>query len=716
MAEHNRPIAIFASMKWLFCWVLLFFVPTAEAEVYQLFEENGKKGIKNEQGQVVIPASFEALGWSDGSFSVIGNVTGYRAQQQWGIINLQKQFVTPADFETLVYGGGDNIVARKRISPIATKTGVLNLQGQVKIPFAYDGIQINGLRAIVFNLTNVKFWFGLADLENKLLLPLAYKNIFSLGTLRFAVQQQEGKMALYSEEGRPVTDFTIDSVSAFYKGFAIIYQNSLQGLINREGIIKLKPIYQSIKIDSEGLVFAQLPNEWRWLNAKNETVKTFQADDLITLNEGLQLVTRANQIGVVDSNLQSVIPIAYETIVQVGDFFIARKGKKFGLIDRQNKTRIDFKYDSMKKSGKNLLAFTTALGWQLINLNGQVTTDKYYQSLEPKQEYYVARHRGFAGLVDASGKEVLRCVFDSILQINNTMAAVKFKEQYGIMDFHENWKIAPQAFPVVLVNDTHYLQRQPANSFLKTFDGQIIYFTPYPTAFEKDYWLERLPDGGERRLSYDGTLLRAPAPPAVEVERVTNIFRESEGMRGVQKDGKFGFIDTKGKLRIANRYDSIQDFHEGLAPIKLIGKWGFINMRDEIVVHPNYHWVAGFDQGICLAQQNGKYGAIDPRGQTILNFRYDALQMLPNGKLALQMDNKKGRANAKGQIQIEARFDHLEETEDGNLIAGQSGSYGVISADGLNLIPMMYQQLSYDREAKVYIALLKSEMKPVSVN
>ncbi|MFM8745028.1 MAG: WG repeat-containing protein, partial [Cytophagales bacterium] len=348
-------------MRWLVCLALLFLASDAGAEVYQLFEERGKKGIKNQQGQIVIPASFEALGWSDGSFSVIGNVTGYRTQQEWGIINLQKQFVTPAKFEMLVPGGGDNIVATKKISPIASKTGVLNLQGQIKIPFTYDGIQINGLRAIVFKLSNGKFWFGLTDLNNKLLLPLEYKNIFSLGTLRFAVQQHDGKMALYNEDGRPITDFIIDSISTFYKLFAVVHQKSLQGLINREGTTKLKPIHQSIKIDSEGQVFARLPSEWRWLTAKNETIKTFQADGLKTLDEGFQLVLRADKMGLVDSNLNIAIPFGYETLTQTGKFFIARKGNKFGLIDRQNKIKVDFQYDSLKNCDTNLLAFTTSV-------------------------------------------------------------------------------------------------------------------------------------------------------------------------------------------------------------------------------------------------------------------------------------------------------------------------------------------------------------------
>ena len=140
---HVRPIFILLFIACVF---------SSEAAPYELFEQNGKMGIKDDRGQVVIPPAFEALGWSDGSFSVIGETTGYRAQNHWGLINLKKQFITPAEFEELVYQGGEFVVARKIVSPVATKSGCINLRGEIQLPFVYDGIKVNGLRAIVFNL------------------------------------------------------------------------------------------------------------------------------------------------------------------------------------------------------------------------------------------------------------------------------------------------------------------------------------------------------------------------------------------------------------------------------------------------------------------------------------------------------------------------------------------------------------------------------------
>ena len=82
--------------------------------------------------------------------------------------------------------------------------------------------------------------YGLIDLNNKILIPQQYKNIYSIGSLRYAVENFENKVALFTENGAQITPFTIDSISSFKKNFAVIHQGLHQGLIDREGNIKME--------------------------------------------------------------------------------------------------------------------------------------------------------------------------------------------------------------------------------------------------------------------------------------------------------------------------------------------------------------------------------------------------------------------------------------------------------------------------------------------
>src|SRR5690242_18547358 len=86
------------------------------ANSFNVFEENGMVGLKDGQGHVLIPARYEALGWSYGEFSVIANVTGYKSQGRWGIINVNNHKITKTEFEELLPGEGTLIIARKKSS------------------------------------------------------------------------------------------------------------------------------------------------------------------------------------------------------------------------------------------------------------------------------------------------------------------------------------------------------------------------------------------------------------------------------------------------------------------------------------------------------------------------------------------------------------------------------------------------------------------------
>ncbi|MGC4021024.1 MAG: WG repeat-containing protein [Cyclobacteriaceae bacterium] len=614
------------------------------ATQYKIFQENGKVGLKDDNNQVVLPASFDALGWSDGNFSVIGNVTGYRVQGLWGIINLEKKFLTKAEYENLEYAGGELVVVRKKINSVFYKSGCLNLKGETKIPLIYDGVKVHGLRAIIFNLTSSGYRYGLSDLNHKILLPAVYKSIMPLGSLRYAVENKEGKVALYSEDGKAITDFVIDSVSAFNKNYAHVYQNQLQGLIGRDGLTKLETKYNAIKITEEGKILAQLPNEWLFINEKNETIKQFFADELKSISGKNFFVKKGSHWGIVDENFNELVPAHYESISELEtQKFLVRSRSKLGVIDSQNKIVIPFYFDSLTCHGNVFLAFEKARGWQLVNHEGKTITNRFYEKLKAlDNQNFIAKSKGYFGIVNAKGQEFVHCVFDSTASPKNGLIAVKFKGSYGIINEDEDWVVAPQNFKVSVINANLYLQYQPDNQFIKSFDGRIIYFTPYQLKFEKENFVETLPNGIEKTIDYNGLIVQRTITPTNTEE----VFRESEGYRGIKKDGRYGFVDSKGKLRIANRYDSIGEFHEGLASVKLIGKWGFVNTEDRVAINPNYDRPAIFKSGIAIVSRNNKFGLIGRAGNVILPLRYDKIDHQQNsfrlalGKLHGMTDDK----------------------------------------------------------------------------
>lgn len=58
----------------------------------------------------------------------------------------------------------------------------------------------------------------------------------------------------------------------------------------------------------------------------------------------------------------------------------------------------------------------------------------------------------------------------------------------------------------------------------------------------------------------------------------------ADGWIAFEKDGKWGFVDTEGKVVIEPQYENAHSFSYGLAGVCKDGKWGFINTSNELVI------------------------------------------------------------------------------------------------------------------------------------
>ncbi len=692
--------------------ILLFSGMTvvSRAELYKVFEENGKVGLKNETGQILLPASFEALGWSDGNFSLIGQVTGYKLGNNWGLINLKKEYITPAEYEGIFYGNGDRVIAQKKVG-LTSRLGCLDLTGKITIPFKYDGIKIQGLRAVVFVKNGTRFQHGLVDLNDKEIIAFKFKSITAIGSLRYAVENFETKTALFSEQGIKLTEFAIDSISSFRKGKAVIYQNLKQGLIDREGEIKIEPRYREIKINEDATISARLFDEWKILDADNHELKKIEGDELRPLAKGLYAITVASKKGIIDEKLNFVIQPIYD---HLSDFhhgkMIAKRNGKFGIIRKDESVVLPIGFDSLLWDGLFIRALENdfkTTGWNLYDTFGIKKTNHSYEQLGTYNgKFFPAENKGYQGAVNRYGEEFIHCVYDSILEFKEDQLVVKFQGQYGIISLNEDWLVMPQAHLLELVNQNLYLEKQPAMTFLKKTNGEIIYFTDNKFEIYEDHLLEFLPNGTEKTVSLNGLIINRTSIESVGNEKT---FRTTEGLQGIKRDGLYGFVDSRGRLRIANRYEDIGEFKEGFAPVKIMGKWGFVDTQDNIVINPNYEKAEEFEQGLSIVRRNGKAGVIDKAGKAILTIRYDSVQRLTDQKFLIMADNKHGLADKSGNVLIEPRFDKLQYLSNNYVLVEQQGRFGLLTLEGLSTIPLVYDQLIYDQEKNQFLGLKKAE-------
>jgi hypothetical protein len=552
----------------------------------------------------------------------------------------------------------------------------------------------------------------LIDLENKDIIPLKYQQIREIGSLRYAVENSNFKTALFSEQGNQITEFTIDSISSFRQGVAFIYQGFKKGLIDREGEIKVEPLYRDLRMDEDGIKVKK-SDEWIILENDNKEVKKIEADELLPSGENYR-ITVAGKSGLVDRDFNIKIPIVYDDL---GDFkngkAIARVNKKFGIIRADNSVLFPLESDSLVLQDSFILSKKDFFGkgaWSLYDTFGIMKTKLNYELMTKYNgKFFSVKNYGYSGAVDRYGEEVVHCVYDSLIEFKGEQIAVKFKGQFGIIDLHENWILAPQQNPIRLISDGLFLEEHDSTLFLKDFKQHIIYFTTNKLQVKNDYLMERLIDGREKKIDFAGLVIEQELP--VMNESALFLFPETEGLRGIQKNGKFGFVDARGRLHIPNRYEGIAPFSEGLAAVKILSKWGFINASDKIVINPSYTSVTSFDNGIAIVERAGVKGLINRNGDILLAPRYDNIQPLTKQLFSITHKQLKGLVDAKGNVLIEPRFDELEDLNNGYVLVKRDGKYGVLTLEGLSTIPLQYDKLIYDKTKNQFLALKKAAWK-----
>ena len=138
----------------------------------------------------------------------------------------------------------------------------------------------------------------------------------------------------------------------------------------------------------------------------------------------------------------------------------------------------------------------------------------------------------------------------------------------------------------------------------------------------------------------------------------------SEGLTCVEKDGKYGFIDTTGKVVVPCQYDDASlSFSEGLAYVRKDGKYGFIDTTGKEVASCQYDVAWYFSEGLAHVKKDRKYGYIDTTGKEVVPCQYDDAWPFSKGFAVVVKDMKFGFIDLTGKEVIPCEYDCVEYGE-----------------------------------------------------
>lgn len=499
------------------------------------------------------------------------------------------------------------------------KYGVIDKNGNIVIEAEYEAVQIPNPSKAIFVCVkeyneNTKEYETVVYNEKKEVLFSNYKNVQAISIYTnvnstpyeksVLTYKENGKYGLINLEGKQITKPVYDEISSinYKEGTFLVKQNELEGIINMKGKVIIKCEYESVTSDNyysengnkrqAGFIVSKKTEDgyrygyanYRGTIILNPIYTQLERVTEIANEKGVYFIAFKNgQAGLLKNN-KEILNYEYEDIQYnvLGSIFVTKRNGKYGAVNQEGTTVLYPEYDNVYTGGMYLNAlkdkdiFIFDFNGKKIetnevsktkteNANYYITIDKNnkYKVVDSKDniiidkdytyieylpgDYFIVERDSKSGIIDSNGKSVIELKYDSISRINET-DILQMEKDKNIALYNLNMK------EIVSMD----------NAIVKEVKDEKAYILLYS-------------DTDFKYLDKKGNILTSQ-----------NLF-ENNPLFAKNINGKWGFVDKDGNLKVQNDYELVTDFNKyGFAGIKKDGKWGSINQNGEVVQEPTY--------------------------------------------------------------------------------------------------------------------------------
>lgn len=323
---------------------------------------------------------------------------------------------------------------------------------------------------------------------------------------------------------------------------------------------------------------------------------------------------------------------------------------KYGYINKSGKVVVKAKYDEAYdfSDGYAIVGKKDSYGdmaYGFINAKGKVVVKLKYSEVRNFSEGYAAVKNGTKGwgFVDTKGKVIVEPSYKEVGDFSDGLVWGGGTWSYDYLDT-TGQKVLSVDYDYMISDHLHLSWRDFSSGLVLMSDGYMSFFSVVVR--------ERL-----RFVNKDGEVVINPNENGYEIYGGFH-----DGLALVKKDGKYGYINTKGKLVIDAVYDYAEDFSEGRA---IVGNSGYGASGDHV-----------------------QYGVIDKNGKTIVKLKYDAIGNFSEGMAWVEKDGKYGYVNKNGKVVVKVKYDSASDFSDSMGKVGKNGKYGYVNKKGTVVIKL----------------------------
>lgn len=168
-----------------------------------------------------------------------------------------------------------------------------------------------------------------------------------------------------------------------------------------------------------------------------------------------------------------------------------------------------------------------------------------------------------------------------------------------------------------------------------------------------------------------------------------SVFRED--LLAVEQGSTWGYINSKGEVKIPFQFDRAGAFYNEIAIIYDDNKANLINKKGELLLDETYQMLYRDNEtNLIIAKSNDLFGLIDQTGKIILDPIYDDLYPFSQGLAVVKENDKYGYIDTKGVVMIGINYDDAISFSQDLAPVKQNNLWGYINKTNELVIPLGY--------------------------
>jgi len=224
---------------------------------------------------------------------------------------------------------------------------------------------------------------GYMDSLGKMKIPFMYDEGDHFYEEKNTAVTLDGKWGFIDQLNNKLTDIVFDTVmhyGSLRNCNYIIKQENLSGVFKGNELL-VEPSFDEIIVYGQSNLIFRKDEAYSVIDKRTNTLrelpyKILEADDFG------YLVEQEDKYGFLDTNFEITIPLAYDTLIHVGYFLIAKKDGKFGTLSDNNVILEQFRFDEIFAEGLGLIKTRIGDKHGLLGESGRVILKTKYDVIK----------------------------------------------------------------------------------------------------------------------------------------------------------------------------------------------------------------------------------------------------------------------------------------------------------------------------------------------